>query len=429
MSEAKTVVFFPEAAFGPALNCVGIAQEIKAMGHNPVFVCDRGFKGVFEGYGFPEYHVNMSGDMTEEEVANFWADFIAGHLPHFHLSPYDQLATYVVPVWEAIVESAEYAEPGLRQHLAEIKPDIICVDNVILFPAIKKANCPWIRIISCSENEIPDDNIPPHLSGCSEHDKGCFEAFTEEFHRLVKPTHDRFNSFLASVGHEPYEIGEFFEASPYMNLLLYPEPLHFKRNQPLDPARFQYLEGCVREEEPYTVPEFGTNNDQPLIYISFGSLGAADVELYKRMIALFAQLPYRFLMNVGDYMGEYSDPPPNVHLQSWYPQPSVIPQVDLFIHHGGNNSFNEALYFGKPALIMPYCWDGLDNAQRVEDTGYGHKLARYTWTDEELSHVIESLLHDQAMAERLQAVSRHMQRTDGRQKAAQIILEVAERGV
>ena len=32
----KTIAFFPEAAFGPALNSVGIAQEVKKLGHNPV---------------------------------------------------------------------------------------------------------------------------------------------------------------------------------------------------------------------------------------------------------------------------------------------------------------------------------------------------------------------------------------------------------
>ena len=86
----KTIVLFPEAAFGPALNCVGIAQALREMGHKPVFVCDRGFKGVFEKYGFPEYLVNMSGDMSDEEVAKFWENFIAEHLPHFRLSPIEQ---------------------------------------------------------------------------------------------------------------------------------------------------------------------------------------------------------------------------------------------------------------------------------------------------------------------------------------------------
>src|SRR5215469_8505763 len=113
MARKKTVVLYPEAAFGPALNCVGIAQKLRAKGHNPVFVCDRGFKGVFEKYGFEENLVDMSGGMSDEEVAKFWANFIAGHLPHFRLSSIRQLSSYVVPVWEAIVDSAIISHEGL----------------------------------------------------------------------------------------------------------------------------------------------------------------------------------------------------------------------------------------------------------------------------------------------------------------------------
>src|SRR5215813_11358479 len=298
MGSAKTIVLFPEAAFGPALNCVGIAQKLKAAGHNPVFVCDKGFKGVFEKYGFEERLVDMSEPMDAAATGAFWKNFIAGHRPHFRLSPIEQLPTYVIPVWEAIVASAIIAEDGLDAHLQRIKPDLVAVDNVILFPAIKRAGCPWVRIISCSENEVPDPDIPPHLSGCHENDKAGFEAFDAEFLKLVKPTHDRFNAFLKKVGHEPYPLGQFFETSPHVNLLLYPKPLAFKRRHPLDPRKFQYLEGCVRDEGTYQVPSLKANNDMPLIYVSYGSLGAADVDLYHRMIAVFAKLPYRFLMNV-----------------------------------------------------------------------------------------------------------------------------------
>jgi MGT family glycosyltransferase len=424
----KTIVLFPEAAFGPALNCVGVAQQLRKDGHNPVFICDKGFKGVFRKYGFEENLVDMSGGLSDEEVAKFWADFIAGHRPHFRLSPIEQLPTYVIPVWEAIVDSVIIAEDGLKAHLDRIKPDLVAVDNVILFPATKRAGCPWVRIISCSENEVPDPDIPPHLSGCHEDDKAGFEAFEKEFLRLVKPTHDRFNAFLQKVGHEPYPLGQFFETSPYVNLLLYPKPLAFRRRHPLDPRKFQYLEGCVRDEGTYDVPNFGSNNDKPLIYVSYGSLGAADVDLYQRMIGVFARLPYRFLMNVGDYIGEYKDVPPNVHLESWYPQPAVIPHVDLFIHHGGNNSFNEALYFGKPALIMPFCWDGLDNAARIHDTGYGDQLPRYSWTDDQLAGAIARLIADQPMNRKLADISRHMQAAKGTEKAARILAEIATRG-
>src|SRR5262249_44807188 len=228
------------------------------------------------------------------------------------------------------------------------------------------------------------------------------------------------------VGLPPYPLGQFFETSPSLNLLLYPEPLRFKRRHPLDPRRFQYLEGCVREEAGYAIPSFERNQEGKLVYVSFGSLGANDVDLYRRMIAVFGRTRHRYLMNVGDHRADYKDVPGNVILESWFPQPSVIPQVDLFIHHGGNNSFNEALYFGKPALIMAYCWDGLDNARRIEDTGFGACLPRYDWTDAELAQTIDRLLEDTAMHRRLESLSRHMREADGRHKAARLIAEVAE---
>ena len=49
---SKTIAFFPEAAFGPALNSVGIAQAVEALGHRAVFLSDPGFVSVYEGYGF-----------------------------------------------------------------------------------------------------------------------------------------------------------------------------------------------------------------------------------------------------------------------------------------------------------------------------------------------------------------------------------------
>jgi MGT family glycosyltransferase len=305
--------------------------------------------------------------------------------------------------------------------LASIKPDVICVDNVILFPAIKQYGKPWVRVISCSENEIEDEDIPPHLSGCGENDHAGHQRYRDHFNAVIKPIHDDFNAFLTVNDEAPYPIGQFFEASPYLNLLLYPEAAKFKRRHPLDPAQFQYLEGCVRQEKPYTVPTFARNNDGPLLYVSFGSLGAGDVELLKRIIATLGKTRYRALVNVGGYKDQYTDVPGNVIVESWFPQPSVIPQVDAVIHHGGNNSFTECLYFGKPAIIMPYVWDGHDNATRVEETGHGFGMPRYDWTDAELIAKIEACLTDPAMKARLAKTSAQMRAQNGPEKAAGLL--------
>lgn len=424
----KTIAFFPEAAFGPALNSVGIAQAVEARGHKAVFLSDPGFLQVYRDYGFEARPVNLSEPMAPEEMARFWTDFINSQIPNFRKSPYEQLDNYVKDCWTAIVDSARWAEKDLPRVLDEVRPDVVCVDNVVLFPAVKRYSreqgAPWVRIISCSENEIDDPAIPPHLSGCGANDTACHERFRARYAEVIAPLHAEFNAFLEDCGEQPYPLGQFFEASPFMNLLLYPEPVQYRRLEPLPGERFQYLEGCVRKERPYEVPRFAANEGKPLVYVSYGSLGAGDVELLKRVIATLGKLPYRALVNVGDYAGQYGELPPNVQIGSWFPQPSVIAQADAVIHHGGNNSFTECLYFGKPAIIMPYVWDGHDNAMRVQETEHGFRLDRYDWSEQDLAERLKACLEDQAMRYNLLSTSSHMQSAPGPEKAARILEEL-----
>ncbi len=422
---AKTIAFFPEAAFGPALNSVGIAQAVEKIGHQVVFLSDPGFLEVYRGYGFKAHPVNLSAPMPAEEMAGFWENFINGHIPNFRKAPLDQIDNYVKECWQAIVDSAKWAEKDLPGVLAQVRPDLICVDNVIMFPAIKRYahehGVPWIRIISCSENEIEDPDIPPHLSGCGAHDSACHAAYRRRFEQVIQPLHDDYNRFIRECGEPAYPLAQFCETSPTLNLLIYPAAVKFQRRQALEPPQFQYLQGCVRHEQAYAVPEFKLHNDKPLLYVSYGSLGSGDTPLLQRVIDALAAMPVRALVNVGEYMHAYRNLPDNVLIADWYPQPSVIPQVDVVIHHGGNNSFTECLYFGKPAIIMPYVWDGHDNATRVQETGHGFKLDRYRWDDALLQKTIERCLHDRQMQRRLAATSADMQARHGPSRAAGLI--------
>ncbi len=431
MSDGATIAFFPEAAYGPALNSVAIAQACRERGHEPVFITDPGMEGVFEEYGFEEQYVNMTEPMPPEEKAEYWDEFINRHIPNFDLPPHEQTDNYIKECWEAIVETAEWAEKELPDALEAVDPDVVCVDNVVMFPAIKRHDAPWVRITSCTENEIPDPEIPPYLSGCRADDRDCFERFERKFEDAIEPVHEEFNEFLEANGVDPYPLGQFLETSPYLNLLLYPEPMQWERHEPLDPERFQYLEGCVRKEERYDVPEFGERNDAPLLYLSFGSLGAGDTDLMKRLIEFFGSQPYRCLVNVGEYIEAYDESaiPDNVELDNWFPQPSVIDQADVVIHHGGNNTTNECLYYGTPAIVMPYVWDGQDNATRVDETGHGIKLHRSEWSDEELVGSIERCLEDDEIRSRLDATAERMQSENGPEKAARLLDALVEEHV
>ncbi|RUY92485.1 glycosyltransferase [Mesorhizobium sp. M7A.F.Ca.CA.003.01.2.1] len=419
---SPTIALFPEASFGAALNCVGIAQALRAKGARPVFICHAGFSGVFADYGFQEYQLPTDEPLSESQRQSYWQAFVRRHLPHFRLSPIDQLETYVAPTWQAIVDTAVNAEAPLRQLLARLKPDAVVLDNVIMFPAIAAAGCPWVRVVSCAETELPDANVRPYLSGLGVDDpqRAAFEA---RYLAACAPAHDRFNRFRADAGLGPLPKGQFLETSPDLNLLLTPTIVRRERAEPLDPARFVYLEGCVRSEGPFEVPVFPRNGG-PLVYVSFGSLGAMDVGLIERMLVVFDRLPARFIVNAGGLRDAYRAVPDNVYLDAWFPQPSVVAKSDLFIHHGGNNSFCEALRFGVPSLIMPYCWDGHDNAQRAEETGTGDHIGRDGWTEGVLEKAILGLLADDAMRARLKDNAAQMALKPGTDAAAQAILSL-----
>ena len=129
--------------------------------------------------------------------------------------------------------------------------------------------------------------------------------------------------FASDAGLAPLPKGLFLETSPDLNLLLTPAIVRRERAEPLDPERFVYLEGCVRSEGPFEVPVFPRNGG-PLVYVSFGSLGAMDVGLIERMLAVFDRLPARFIVNVGGLRDAYRAVPDNVYLDAWFPQPSVV---------------------------------------------------------------------------------------------------------
>jgi UDP:flavonoid glycosyltransferase YjiC (YdhE family) len=197
--------------------------------------------------------------------------------------------------------------------------------------------------------------------------------------------------------------------------------VRYARAQPFDAEKTVYLQGCVRDEAGYDVPVLPDNRG-PLVYLSFGSLGSIDTHLIDRMIRIFATIEARFIVNVGGGLDAYRQIPDNVLLGSWFPQPSIVAQSDLFIHHGGNNSFCEALFFGVLSLVMPYCWDGHDNAQRAQQTGTGRWLHRSDWTDDAFRAAILGLLADKPMQQRLRAHSARMQANPGNEAAARAIM-------
>lgn len=427
MSE-RTVVFFPEGAFGPTNNCVGIGEVLRDRGHRVVFVVEESFAGTLEEKGFEERLMRLGPPPEQpEEPGQFWKDFIRDTAPVFRKTTFEQLTDFIAPTWEALLDGARYVDERLVEIFCELEPDAIVEDNVCAFPAIPASGRPWVRIVSCNPLELKDPDLPPPYSGLPIDDRSEWEEFRAEYARAIGDMRANFDEFCQERGAPALPDGELIHPSRWLNLYLYPRELDYPRSAPLD-ATWHNLESSVRgTDAAWSVPAELTGGEGALIYLSLGSLGSADVPLMERLVESLGKTPHRYVVSKGPQHEAY-DLAPNMAGAEFLPQVSVLPHVDLVITHGGNNTVTESIHHGKPMVLLPIFWDQHDNAQRVHETGFGERLPTYSFTDEEISGAIDRLLAGDELSGRLGEASDRLRANPGNVRAADLIERVAETG-
>jgi MGT family glycosyltransferase len=421
----RTIVCFPEGAYGPTNNCVGIGDVLRRRGHRVVFVVEESFAGTLEAMGFEERLMRLGPPPAEPEApGQFWKDFIRDTAPEFRKPTMEQLGSFLQPTWQALIDGARYVEPRLAEIFGELEPDVIVEDNVVLFPAIVASGRPWVRIVSCNPAEIRDLAVPPVFSGYPAADRSGWAEFKAERERTHRSMWSEFDAFVQERTGDGLPDLEFMPESPYLNLYLYPAEADYERKRALAP-KWQRLDSCVRAtDDAYDLPEPLASAPGRLIYLSLGSLGSADVELMQRLIDVVGQTDHRVIVSMGPQHDQLrlAD---NMAGAEFLPQPAILRQVDLVVTHGGNNTVTECFHNGVPMVVLPLFWDQYDNAQRAAELGFGVRLDTYRFENRELTDAIDRLLADDGLRRRLAAISARLRANPGTEKAADLIERVA----
>ena len=389
-----------------------------------MFVIEESFKGTLGAKGFDEQLMRLKPrPAIEEEPGQFWKDFIRQTAPEFRKSTFEQIDTLIKPIWRELIDGSVYVNDRLQAIFDSVAPDVIVQDNVVAFPAVLTADVPWVRIVSCNPLEIADPALPPPLSGLPTDDATQWAPFRRSYAAAHADLHRDFGRFAREQGCPPLADGEFMFESPFLNLYTYPDALDYRRSRPLHHT-WHRLESCVRATDaPFELPA-SLRGAGKLVYLSLGSLGSADTELMSRLIDLLSTTRHRVIVSMGP-QHEALRLRDNMIGQEFLPQTSILPLVDLVITHGGNNTVTESLHFGKPMIVLPLFWDQHDNAQRVQEAGFGVRLDPYRFRDEELLGSIDRLLGDQALGGRLETMAQRLQATPGTVQAAELIEALA----
>jgi UDP:flavonoid glycosyltransferase YjiC (YdhE family) len=427
--EPATIVFFPEGAFGPTNNCVGIGEVLRARGHRVVFIIEESFAGRLEARGFEERRMRLGPPPGQEEApGQFWIDFIRDTAPIFRKPTIEQLGEFIAPTWQALIEGSKYVDDRLREIFDELDPDVIVEDNVIAFAAVSGSRRPWVRIVSCNPAELHDPAIPPFSSGYPTADRSEWPAFLAEIERTHRDVWADFDAFMrgrAAPGLTWTAGGpDLMHESPWLNLYLYPAELDHRRERPLAPT-WHRLESSVRTGDgEWRLPHDLATGDGRLLYLSLGSLGSADVALMQRLVDVLGATRHRVIVSMGP-LAEELRLADNMTGAGFLPQPAILPLVDLVITHGGNNTVTESIHHGRPMVVLPLFWDQVDNAQRLDETGFGVRLPAYAFDDGDLVGAIDRLLADDALAARLRSISTRLQASPGTITAADAIERLA----
>lgn len=481
----STFLLCPESAFGPTNNLIGIGAELLRRGERVVFAAESSWRGRLEPYGFEERLYDLAlpppeqpmadaarpeqspgrpsdgagpVDAAEPEAGQFWKDFVAATAPAFRLPTIEQLEAFMLPTWTELVAGARYAEARLAEIVGEVEPDVVVEDNVVCFPALARTGERFVRVVSCNPLELPDPRLPPAYSGLPTTDPAGWASFRAAYDRLHRPLWSELSDWVEACGLPPLPELEFVHSGPRRNLYLYPAELDYPRSRPLGTS-WRRLDSCVRTTEAGWQPpdeahaklgavlerhlerrrraapgspqsadrpvaQSAARRDRSLVYLSLGSLGGADVELMRRLVAELAEAEASFIVSKGP-RGEEIELADNMWGADMVPQTEVLPLVDLVISHGGNNTVTESMHAGRPLLVLPLFWDQHDNAQRVEEAGYGRRLDPYRFAPGSLRRALDELLADASRARRAAQAGAAIRAREGLSRAADSLQELA----
>ncbi|XP_054161724.1 uncharacterized UDP-glucosyltransferase YdhE-like [Oppia nitens] len=423
MTKKLTVLMTPANFVGPIMSSIGIGEVLRDSGHRVVFAVRASWRPKLQALGFVVELLGGEQEVVKDTVEDS-LELIKNMISN--RTPLEKgLNTFTTEMMADLIAIGEADEPYYRQIIDRHKPDAIISDNVINMPSVVNSGSVWI--MSNSNNPLSldmcleDNRLPPSLLGLPINDKSLWDDYRRQINETRFQAFKVWADWLQSHGCPAPAANQLWFPSPYANFYLIPKELDYTDIRPL-PDNFYQFDYYKRtaNEDVFEIPEQLRQKSGKLIYLSLGSMGSADVDLMKRLVAMLANSEHRFIVSKGVNHDKY-ELADNMWGERFVPQVKVLSIVDLFLTHGGNNSITECMYFGKPMLVFPLFFDQFDNAQRVEDKGYGIRLNPYECSEQQLLQSIDKILNDNKLIEKLRQVSQRIQTEKLIEKIPEII--------
>lgn len=400
------------------------------------------------------------------EGALKWPQIIMRYRKILRMEPVEAFINSIEVFDKFMVSSIIENHAKVEDSLKRINPDMVVVDSYFIPPCIVNLkHIPWIRLHSANpyfviDSKLPNGLKPPPMSGAKlltkaarqemrEQEPARWEAMLNDWKSTLQKVMEALSSmgetslqkFMQEHNCPPLAPGKQAHDSPHLNLYLFPREFDYDQDDDIFcyPPRWFGCDSLIRKSLTLTSTEQaalweeklveGMKGKKEMIYFSLGSIASGDVQLMKYYIGILRKDKERlYVISKGVNGDQFELDPDNMIGGNFIPQTFFLDRASLAIIHGGNNSITECAYYGIPQVVLPLFGDQIDNAQRVEDLGYGRRLNAFDCTETQLRQTIEEVLSNTEMIEKCREMGKAMRSRDEVHKVSLLVKKLVEEG-
>ena len=280
-----------------------------------------------------------------------------------------------------LIGVAEQVMSDVLRHIEREKPDYLLVDSMCVWGRLAQ-QITGLPAVTLGSVFVPND---AHVTM----DDMVRQAYGQTPREVLLAGVDALNTYLRISQRIDHRYGtispsivEFFANRQKLNVSFTSRYFHLAGDSYDDSYLFVGPSVAPRADETGTPGTFALpEGDQPLMYVSLGTIFNEQLPFFRAAIEALADGPWRVVMSIGNRIDRaaiwpHADRPfpRNIAIHEFVPQLEVLAKASLCITHGGMNTTSEALWHGVPLLVFPQHGDQHLVAARVVELGAGLRL-------------------------------------------------------
>lgn len=316
--------------------------------------------------------------------------------------------------------------------------DCLMIIDVITFFALdfaNKYNIPYI--VTC-----PVDPSGFFTSSLNWSYPSIFDPYDSSFLNIIKnkieiKLYIIYNILFRKLGNTRFKLTGSFESPE--NLLRKSEAIICTNIwgpvEPFDHPHNLHMVGTILEGNTYMdntdLIKWINKDSRNVILVCFGTIATLTPDIINNLRMAFINITNNYnikiLWKLKNNDIKFTD---NIKVIDWIPSIKEIldnEKIILNIHHGGANSFQEALYYGVRQLIIPFWSDCYGIARRAVEIGVALTVKdSRNFDHKEIENNIETLLDDNKFEKKCNYFKNKCRKTKGLEKSVKIIENVLD---